>query len=215
MAPSSRATRAPGDAAARTASAGPTAAIRPSRTSMARPAGPGRGLARRHRDELGIFDDQLHRPALREQLEPTLYAAVMAARSRRARIGDVHELAMGMPHVTIVQGPQGQPHLPGRRQVLRVFPHPPPGRRRPGHGGAVPGRDHVLGHVRGRQAGAGPGPGARRSSPRRTSTATRRCWSGPAGSASSPSRELAEVVQDAWLSRASPARAAAWLSARN
>ena len=28
-------------------------------------------------------------------------------------------------------------------------------------------------------------------------------------------RELAEVVQDAWLSRASPARAAAWLSTRN
>ena len=27
-------------------------------------------------------------------------------------------------------------------------------------------------------------------------------------------RELAEVVQDAWLSRASPARAAAWLRAR-
>ncbi len=27
-------------------------------------------------------------------------------------------------------------------------------------------------------------------------------------------RELAEVIQDAWLSRASPARAAAWLSAQ-
>ena len=35
VAPSSRATRAPGDAAARTALTGPAAAIRPSRTSMA------------------------------------------------------------------------------------------------------------------------------------------------------------------------------------
>ena len=28
-------------------------------------------------------------------------------------------------------------------------------------------------------------------------------------------QELAEVIQDAWLSRASPARAAAWLDARS
>jgi hypothetical protein len=33
----------------------------------------------------------------------------MVARSRRARIGDVHELAMGMPHVTVLHGPHGNP----------------------------------------------------------------------------------------------------------
>ena len=33
----------------------------------------------------------------------------MPARSRRARIEDVHELAMGMPHVTVGYGPHGNP----------------------------------------------------------------------------------------------------------
>src|ERR1700722_1824925 len=33
----------------------------------------------------------------------------MPARSRRARIGDVHDLAASMPHATVVHGPQGNP----------------------------------------------------------------------------------------------------------
>ena len=40
-----------------------------------------------------------------------------------------------------------QPGLPGRRQVFRVLPQPPPGRRRSRHRRALPGRDHVLGPV--------------------------------------------------------------------
>ena len=33
----------------------------------------------------------------------------MAARPRRARVEDVHELALSMPHVTVVYGRRGNP----------------------------------------------------------------------------------------------------------
>ena len=37
------------------------------------------------------------------------YAAAMSAKQHRARVGDVHELALGMPHVTVERGPSGNP----------------------------------------------------------------------------------------------------------
>ncbi|CAA9227468.1 MAG: Uncharacterized protein Rv2570/MT2646, partial [uncultured Corynebacteriales bacterium] len=52
---------------------------------------------------------------------------------------------------------QREPGLPGRRQVVRLLPHAPAGRGRPGDRGALPGRHRVLGGVRGRQAGDGAG----------------------------------------------------------
>jgi len=37
------------------------------------------------------------------------YAAAMSAKQHRARVADVHELALGMPHVTVERGPSGNP----------------------------------------------------------------------------------------------------------
>ena len=50
----------------------------------------------------------------------------MAARSRRARLEDVHELAMRMPHVTVESGSRGQPiyQVGGRSFVFFRNPRP-------------------------------------------------------------------------------------------
>ena len=50
----------------------------------------------------------------------------MAARSRRARIDDVHELALGMPHVTVWKGPPGNPiyQVGGKSFVFFRTPRP-------------------------------------------------------------------------------------------
>jgi hypothetical protein len=50
----------------------------------------------------------------------------MVARARRARIGDVHELAIGMPHVTVGHGPQGNPiyQVGGKSFVFFRNPRP-------------------------------------------------------------------------------------------
>src|SRR5689334_25073090 len=50
----------------------------------------------------------------------------MAARSRRARLADVHELAMRMPHVTIWRGPRGNPvyQVGGKSFVFFRTPRP-------------------------------------------------------------------------------------------
>ncbi|TCK22386.1 MmcQ/YjbR family DNA-binding protein [Pseudonocardia endophytica] len=48
------------------------------------------------------------------------------ARSRRARVDDVHELASGMPHVTVVHGSSGNPvyQVGGRSFVFFRTPRP-------------------------------------------------------------------------------------------
>jgi hypothetical protein len=50
----------------------------------------------------------------------------MSARARRARLGDVHELAMRMPHVTVERGPHGNPiyQVGGRSFVFFRTPRP-------------------------------------------------------------------------------------------
>jgi len=50
----------------------------------------------------------------------------MAARSRRARTEDVHELALGMPHVTVYHGPRGNPiyQVGGKSFVFFRSPRP-------------------------------------------------------------------------------------------
>jgi hypothetical protein len=51
---------------------------------------------------------------------------VAPSRNRRARIEDVHALAMGMPHVTVVDGSQGNPvyQVGGRSFVFFRNPRP-------------------------------------------------------------------------------------------
>ena len=136
----------------------------------------------------------------------------MSPRSRRARVRDVHELALGMPHVTVTHGRSGNPvyQVGGRSFVFFRTPRPDAVDPRTGDSYAdvimfwvpsesdkqalVQDRDspffttpHFDGHpsilVRGSRIGE--------------LTMT----------------ELTEVVQDAWLARASSGRAAAWLGA--
>ena len=134
----------------------------------------------------------------------------MAGKPRRARIEDVHDLAVRMPHVTVIHGPHGNPiyQVGGRSFVF--FRNPRPDAVDPGTGERYPDvimfwaaseadkqalvqdeaspfftTPHFDGHpsvlVRGSRIG------------------------------DLTVQELTEVIQDAWLSRASAARATAWL----
>jgi hypothetical protein len=137
----------------------------------------------------------------------------MAARSRRARIDDVHELVLGMPHVTVWKGPQGNPIYQVGGKSFVFFRTPRPDAVDPDTGERYPDvimfwvtseddklaliqdqaspfftTPHFDGHpsvlIRGSRVGE--------------LTVT----------------ELSEIIQDAWLARASSARAAAWFKSR-
>jgi hypothetical protein len=137
----------------------------------------------------------------------------MAARSRRARIDDVHELALGMPHVTVWKGPQGNPIYQVGGKSFVFFRTPRPDAMDPDTGERYPDvimfwvtseddklaliqdqaspfftTPHFDGHpsvlIRGSRVGE--------------LTVT----------------ELSEIIQDAWLARASSGRAAAWFKSR-
>jgi hypothetical protein len=134
------------------------------------------------------------------------------SRTRPARVEDVHELAMAMPHVTVEQGTRGNPvyQVGGRSFVFFRNPRPDAVDPRTGerYGDVIVfwvesesdkqalvqdeaspffTTPHFDGH---------PSVLLRES---RIGELTR--------------QELAEVVQDAWLARASARRAAAWLQA--
>ena len=138
----------------------------------------------------------------------------MAARSRRARTEDVHALALGMPHVAVYQGPRGNPIYQVGGKSFVFFRTPRPDAADPDTGERYP--DVIMFWV--------------------TSEADKQALVQDPGSPffttphfdGHPSvlvrasrigeltvQELAEVIQDAWLARASPARAAAWLDARS
>lgn len=136
----------------------------------------------------------------------------MAARPRRARIADVHDLALRMPHVTVGHGPYGNPiyQVGGRSFVF--FRNPRPDAVDPGTGERytdviifwVPSESDKQALVQDQ------------ASPFFTTSH----FDGHPSVLVQGSRigeltvqELTEVIQDAWLSRASPARATAWLSA--
>jgi hypothetical protein len=135
----------------------------------------------------------------------------MAGKPRRARIEDVHDLAMRMPHVTVIHGPHGNPVYQVGARSFVFFRNPRPDAVDPGTGERYPDvimfwaaseadkqalvqdeaspfftTPHFDGHpsvlVRGSRIGE------------------------------LTVQELTEVIQDAWLSRASAARAAAWLA---
>ena len=135
----------------------------------------------------------------------------MAARSRRARIGDVHELALGMPHVTVLHGPHGNPiyQVGGKSFVFFRSPRPDAVDLDTGERYAdvimfwVTSEDDKQALI---QDQASP-------------FFTTPHFDGHPSILVRASRigeltiaELTEVIQDAWLARASRARAAAWLS---
>jgi hypothetical protein len=138
----------------------------------------------------------------------------VGARARRARIGDVHELAMGMPHVTVVYGRGGNPiyQVGGRSFVF--FRTPRPDAVDPDTGERYP--DVIMFWVPSeadKQALVQDQGLPFFSTPHfdgHPSVLVRACRLGEL-----TVTELTEVIQDAWLTRASSARAAAWLSARS
>lgn len=135
----------------------------------------------------------------------------MPGGSRRARVQDVHELAGGMPHVTVEHGPSGNAVYQVGRKSFVYFRTPRPDAVDPDTGQRYDDviifwveseadkealvqdpttpfftTDHFKGHLSVLVRGSRLGEFSR--------------------------EELAEVVQDAWLSRASTRRAQQWLA---
>lgn len=136
----------------------------------------------------------------------------MSGGSQRARIGDVHDLAMAMPSVTIVRGSGDNPvNQVGRRSFI-FFRTPRPDATDPETGERYP--DVIVFWV--------PSEADKQAlvQDRTSPFFTTGHFDGHpsvlirAGRIDELTRqELEEVVEDAWLSRASASRAKAWLRA--
>jgi hypothetical protein len=136
----------------------------------------------------------------------------MGAGARRARVQDVHELAMGMPHVTVEHGPHGNAIYQVGSRSFVFFRNPRPDAVDPVTGERYP--DVIVFWV--------PSEADKQAlvQDRASPFFTTPHFDGHPSVLVRGSRigelsvqELAEVIQDAWLCRASPARAAAWLRA--
>ena len=135
----------------------------------------------------------------------------MAAGPRRARVEDVHDLAMRMPHVTVWHGPHGNPIYQVGGKSFIFFRNPRPDAIDPGTGERY--ADVIMFWVTSesdKQALV-----QDQTSPFFTTSH----FDGHPSVLLRASRigeltvpELTEVIQDAWLARASPRRATTWLS---
>lgn len=137
----------------------------------------------------------------------------MAGEPRRARVEDVHELAMRMPHVTVVHGSLGNPVYQVGRKSFVFFRNPRPDATDPATGERY--ADVIVFWV--------PSEADKQALVQDQTSPffTTSHFDGHPSVLVRASRigeltlqELAEVIQDAWLSQASPRRAAAWLSAQ-
>src|SRR5690348_11782688 len=134
----------------------------------------------------------------------------MAARTRRARLADVHELAMRMPHVTIWPGSQGNPIYQVGGKSFIFFRTPRPDAVDPVTGERY--KDVIVFWVESeadKQSLVDD-----EDSPFFTTphfNGHRSVLLRAKDLAAVSYAELREVVQDAWLSRASVTRAKAWL----
>lgn len=137
----------------------------------------------------------------------------MSPRSRRARLADVGELAGGMPHVTVLHGPAGNPVYQVGGKSFVFFRTPRPDAVDPES--AEPYTDVIVFWVE-----SDADKHALLGDPRLPFFTTAHFDGHPsvllrASRIGELTRdELAEVVQDAWLSRVSRARATAWLTER-
>ena len=133
----------------------------------------------------------------------------MAEGNRPARVEDVHELAEAMPHVTVEYGGDGNPVYQVGRKSFVFFRTPRPDAADPRTGERYP--DVIVFWVESEADKQSLVQDA--STPFFTtphfdghrSVLVRACRIGELTRA-----ELAEIVQDAWLSRASARRAADW-----
>jgi hypothetical protein len=135
----------------------------------------------------------------------------MEAPSRRARVEDVHELAMGMPHVTVERGPRGNPVYQVGGKSFVFFRNPRPDAVDPETGERYP--DVIVFWV--------PSDSDKQAliQDQESPFFTTPHFNGHPSVLLRASRigeltyqELVEIIQDAWLSQASPTRAAAWLA---
>lgn len=134
----------------------------------------------------------------------------MVARSRKARLADVHELAMGMPHVTVQYGREGNPIYSVGGKSFIFFRTRRPDAVDPETGERYP--DVIVFWV--------PSEGDKHALIQDNSPFfTTPHFDGHVSVLLRGSRigeltvqELAEVIQDAWLTRASARRAANWLA---
>jgi len=134
--------------------------------------------------------------------------------SRKARVADVHEVALGMPHVTVEQGGSGNPVYQVGGKSFVFFRTPRPDAFDPDTGERyddviviwVPTEDDKLALV---SDDANPF----FTTPHFDGHLSILVRAGHLGELSQ--RELAEVIQDAWLSRASKRRATTWLESQH
>ncbi|MDQ2707151.1 MAG: MmcQ/YjbR family DNA-binding protein [Actinomycetota bacterium] len=133
------------------------------------------------------------------------------ATQRRARVQDVHELAAGMPHVTVEHGPSGNAVYQIGRKSFVFFRTPRPDAVAPDTGERY--QDVIVFWV---ESEADKEALVQDESTPFFSTAHFRGHRSVLLRASRigelTRQELAEVVQDAWLSRTSKRRAADWLA---
>ena len=136
----------------------------------------------------------------------------MAARPRRARVEDVHELARRMPHVTIWLGKQGNPVYQVGGKSFVFFRTPRPDAFDPESGERYP--DVIVFWV--------PSESDKQALVQDEASPffTTAHFDGHPSVLVRASRigeltvpELTEIIQDAWLAQASRTRAAAWLAA--
>ena len=138
----------------------------------------------------------------------------MSAKSRTARVDDVHELALGMPHVTVVRGGAGNPVYQVGGKSFVFFRTPRPDAVDPQTGERYPDVIVLWVESESEKQALVQDPG----SPFFTTPH----FDGHPSVLVRASRlpeltygELREVVQDAWLSRASPRRREAWLAGQD
>jgi hypothetical protein len=132
--------------------------------------------------------------------------------ARRARVDDVHEIAAGMPHVTVVEGSQENPVYQVGGKSFVFFRNPRPDAVDPETGERY--HDVIVIWVESEEEKRALVQDP--SSPFFTTDHFRghRSVLVRASRLNELTRaELAEVIQDAWLSRASPRRRQAWLDA--
>ena len=155
-----------------------------------------------------------HCPARHDGEAPRVYADFVSdAEDLPARVEDVHELALAMPHVKVVPGSDDNPVYQVGGKSFVFFRNPRPDAVDPDTGERYP--DVIVFWVESeadKQA---------LIQDEATPFFTTGHFDGHPSvlvRASQLDRitrgELAEVIQDAWLSRASPRRRAAWLDAR-
>ncbi|GAB3398616.1 hypothetical protein ATK30_1735 [Amycolatopsis echigonensis] len=129
----------------------------------------------------------------------------------RARVEDVHELALGMPHVTVVRGSQENPVYQVGGKSFVFFRTPRPDAFDPETGERYP--DVIVFWVPSesdKQALVQDPDSPFFTTPHFNGHLSVLVRASRLGELTR--QELAEVVEDAWLSRASPRRREAWLA---